>query len=104
MPQQGGVSIDFVEPITVATTTVGGPLVPGGCRLAGWSLIETTGAAGAVALLMSGTNVIAAISLPAGGMSAHSMGIPGAHVAGDLTLHMVSGSIQGAVYVTYATD
>lgn len=104
MPQQGNVGVDLQEPITIAATAATETIVPGGCRLAGWCLIESTGAAPAVAFLTSGKNVIAAISLAANGMSVHNVGLPGIHVAGDLALQMQSGSVEGAVYVSYMTD
>lgn len=85
------------------------PIRPGSFRvvasagtLAGWSLHETTGAAGAVVRLHDGVDtsgdVVAAVSLAAGADSTRWLLPHGVGFAGGLFCEVVSGAVEGALY------
>jgi len=82
-------------PATIATV----PIVAGRARLVGWSFRETTGAAGASFDFTSGGNLIASGAMASGLDDTHFLGSIGVPASSDIKLVMVTGSIQGAVYV-----
>lgn len=55
----------------------------------------------AVVEIRDGTNPIAEIAIPVSGESSRSFGTIGLKVRSNVLLHMVSGSVTGAVYVRY---
>jgi hypothetical protein len=77
-------------------------LLTTGAVVFGWSLIEPTGAAGAVALLIDGASadgdIAGAISIAAGGESIHSTTGRGVLFERGVYVQVVSGTLTGAIY------
>lgn len=90
-------------PIPVPADGADHQLINTECKMIGWSLRETTGAAAAVAQLFSGggTGGVQAAEIPFATGDGQPFGIPdgGLVCNGGLFLHMVSGTIRGAVWV-----
>lgn len=103
MPIEVDISWGEESAISVPTTAAGGMLIPGGARLTGWSFLETTGAAAASFTITSGGNIIATGAMGAGLATTSHLGDNGVSCPQDITLHVVSGSIQGAVYAKART-
>lgn len=92
-------------PVTVAATPAGQSATPltGGCRLGGWSLVESTGAAAATAELrdgaQSGGDVVAEISLGIGQAESKVTPGKGIKISSALTLVVLTGSVRGSLWV-----
>lgn len=95
------ISVSNLRPIQIPTTVTGQPVIQGNAWLAGWSLLETTGAAGASCELKSNGNTVAVIGIGSGLSSNIYYGDKGIYCRGDITLVVLSGSVRGAVYATY---
>lgn len=95
------ISVSNLRAISIPTTAVGQPVLSGTGWLAGWSLIESTGAATATCQISSGGNVIGVIGLAAGASSNIFFGEKGIYCRGDITLTVTAGSVRGAVYATF---
>lgn len=84
------------------------PLITRNCRLYGWSVIESTGAAPAEIDLYDGGsnngNLIAAIPLLTGVASQEWFGAPGLSIEGGVYAQMVSGSVRGAIWMLGLSD
>jgi len=91
-----------VVPIGSANTGTKRPMVSPGAVL-GWSMRETTGAGTAVVALRDGAdsaaNLVTSIQLPANGSVRDWFGPSGLAVAYGLYVDVMSGSIEGAVYL-----
>jgi len=95
------ISVSDLRPVSIPVTTTGQPVVQGAAWLAGWSLMETTGAATASFQLTSNGNLVGVVTLLANGSSNVWFGEKGIFCRGDITLTVLSGSIKGAVYATF---
>lgn len=77
-------------------------------ELVGWSVIEPTGAAAVVALLLNGqgadADVVGAIGLAASGNSNHSMSAAGVDCPTGIYLQIVSGQLTGAIHFRNAMN
>ena len=99
----GGVMLRGARPVPIGTAPGGSPhplTSPG--RLVGWSVRETSGADAAVVALWdareAGSRPLAYISL-AGGASDTRMLSPGVSVVDALFVEVVSGAVEGVVYL-----
>jgi hypothetical protein len=92
----GGVK---VLPVPVTAQDLG--LLQGRGELCGWSLRETTGAATATVELQDGGNPLGEIQMAAGAVSNAWFGNPGVEIRSQIFLHVVAGSVTGAVYARY---
>ena len=95
------ISAGPVRPVSIPATTVDVPVLGGDGMLFGWSLRESTGAAVATAEIQIGGNPVAEIGLAAGGVSNAWFGPLGIDMPGNITLHMIAGSVTGAVYAVF---
>lgn len=86
-------------PIAVPATATNQQIIYGGGRLTGWSLMESTGAAPASCKITSGGNLVAVIGLGQGLSSTSHLGDLGIHCAQDITLTVLTGSVEGAIYI-----
>jgi len=97
-----GIDVDIsIGPVDVIVIPAGaGPneLVSGPVMLAGWSILETTGAAGATAKITSGGNPVAVIGVGAGLSDTHFSGDGKIACPQDVTVTVISGTIEGVVY------
>ena len=93
------------RPLSIPATTTDALLTSMEIRLCGWSLRETTGAALGTARLRGGGTVageiIAGISVPAGGSDSTWFGDLGFRCGAGLFLDMISGRLEGAVFVRF---
>lgn len=96
------ITIGDIRPIPIPVTTVSVLAIDSLCWLTGWSFRETTGAAAAAVELRSGGNVIGEAAIPSGGTATQWLGPNGVRCEGGVTVHIVSGSVIGAVYAGYA--
>lgn len=93
------------KPVGFATATAGSSLLKRNATLTGWSFRETTGSAGAIVRLLDGNNasaqLVAALSLSAGQALALSLAPGGLAITTGLYVDVVSGSVEGAVWVRW---
>lgn len=94
--------------VAIPTTTANVQVTGRDSVLTGWSFRETTGTAGAIARLIDGKDanaqLVAAISLSSGQAVALSLAPGGLLITTGLYLDMVSGSIEGAVWVRWSRE
>jgi hypothetical protein len=95
------ISAGPIRAIPVLTTVTGGIVLGGESWLAGWSLMETTGAAVASATITTGGNVVGVVSLLAGGSQTATLPDLGIYMREDITLNVLAGSMRGAIYAKY---
>lgn len=90
-------------PLPVPTTTADLTLLTMEVRLCGWSLLETTGAASASALIRNGAGaaneIAAAVALAQGSSETIWLGDRGVRCDGGLFLDVLAGSLQGTLWV-----
>lgn len=85
----------------VNSAFVVGLVISGPCRLLGWSIRETTGAALASAEITSGEQVIGEIGAPSGGTDSHTVPKNGVYCPGGVTITSVAGAWTGCLYYEY---
>jgi hypothetical protein len=93
-----GAVVAIPVPVTAADITV----LSGYAYLFGYSIRESTGAATATVEIQDGGHPIAELSLGNGGADTRWFGPMGVCVRSDITLHILSGSITGAIYAGYS--
>lgn len=85
----------------VNSAFVVGLIVAGPCRLLGWAIRETTGAAIASAEITSGQQVVGEVGVPAGQNDVHTMPKNGVYCPGGITITSVAGAWTGCIYYEY---
>lgn len=95
------VSSGEVRAVTVPATAADVTVLNGPVQLCGWSLREPTGLASAVAEIQDGNRVLGEVDMPAGSTKTEWLGRDGLHVHGQITVHLVAGSITGCIYARY---
>lgn len=97
-----------VIPVPIAATAAGLAITARPCRLYGWSLVETTGAAIAACDLIDGGAAagteITPITLSAGQSTRDWLGRPGLLVQSGLFLNVTAGTVRGAVWILLLTE
>jgi hypothetical protein len=93
------ITVSHVSVISIPATAATEVLCAGRCRLAGWSLRESTGAATATVEFTSGGNPVGELQLGDGESDTQYMGDTSIHMPSDLTLNVIAGSVVGAVYL-----
>lgn len=101
MPVEVDISIGDVRILSVPGPVATGKLLSGAAWLAGWSFRETGGLAVASLQITSGTNLVASIGLSAGQSDNHFVGRPGIFMREDVSIVVLAGLIEGAIYVTF---
>lgn len=105
-----GLPIDWwpIDPIHIATTTVGQQFITRGGRLYGWGFEETTGTTPALCSLIDGTNAggqtIVPISLLANESTRDFFGKPGLRVRNGVFLNVISGSVRATIWMLGLSD
>jgi hypothetical protein len=101
MPIEVDISTGDVQILSVPGPATTGKLLSGAAWLTGWSFRETGGLAVAALQITSGGNLVATIGLAAGASSNMSLVRPGIYMREDISIVVVSGLIEGAVYATW---
>lgn len=95
------ISVGSVRALPVGVTTADLTLLQGVGVLYGWSLRETTGAAVATVEIRDGDQPLGEIGLVASGVNSAWLGPMGVRIANSVILHVVAGSVTGAVYAGF---
>jgi hypothetical protein len=96
------ISVSDVQLISIPADTASELILPSSGWFAGFSLRETTGAAVATVRFTSGNNIVAVVQLAAGASANQWFGDHGFYVGQDVTMNVLAGSVEGAVYAAWA--
>lgn len=91
-----------ILPFDIPTTTADTEIVSRPCLLVGWSLIETTGSAGAKAEFFAAQGTqgprVGESNMASGTSDTQTLAAEGVLCEGGVNLHVISGSVRGVVY------
>lgn len=97
------IDIEFgvARPYVIDSAFVTGLIVAGPCRLVGWSVRETTGAAAFQAQLTSGSITVAELGAASGLVDTKNAPMSGIRCPGGVSVAGISGAWTGCIYVAF---
>lgn len=93
------VTLGGVMAYNVDQSMTSAPIVSAPCRLLGWSLVETSGAAAAAVEFHSAQTRVGEATMAASTADTEGMPNPGVECPQGISLTAVSGAFKGCVYV-----